>query len=139
MCDSFMVDRLDASRVGFALRGMRLDSPSPIFSSRLLRRPWMLIPIESFLGLGLFPQTWSKCLSNLLQKVSPLDWVWSPSPLSHIHHLLLEAWYYSYEQQCLSILESLSMALLLVPNCYQEVRQQNIKWVFVIISKDDIY
>ena len=53
-----LVDCLDALRVGFALRGMKMDSPSPPFSSQLLCWPWTSIPMESFLGLGLFPQPW---------------------------------------------------------------------------------
>ena len=135
--DSFLVDHLDAPWANFVLRDMRMDLTFLPFPSRLLRRPWTSILVGSFLGLGLFPQprvrvslgSYPKGFAFGLGLVPQSVVASSPSSLGS-----LASWLWAI---ALFIFESLSWAFILAPNCCREVRQRNIKWLFVIISEDD--
>ena len=58
MCNSLFVDHLDVPWVNFVLGGIRMDLTFPLFPNKLLCQSWTLIPVGSFLGLGIFPKPW---------------------------------------------------------------------------------
>ena len=102
------VDYLDVPWVGFVLGSMRIDLTFSPFLNWLWWWPWILIPVESFLGLVLFPQLRVRVPPRSFLKgfASGLGLV--PQSVVTSAPSFLGSFYQAYERYRLLISESLS-------------------------------